>query len=698
MRTNLFKTLAVLASTSIILADDGTAAKSVMSDVMFGLCTIFAAITALFLGLYYWGERKRKKTELALSESELHALHILNGARDAIISVSEDGYVESFNPAAVMMFGCTAKEAVGKSILTFLPPPERAAGRDNHLQAGSSGRNLTGLRADGSEFPVDLVMNQVNVNTRRIFSIFVRDVSTRNNTETALETERNFSAAVLDSAGALVVVMDHEGRIVKFNRACEETTDYSYGEIKNRPVWEIFASPEEFEAMREATLDMIDGDFPSRSENIWRTRDLTPRRISWSHTALRDKLGRIEHVVSIGNDVTERRALETQLVQARKMEAIGRLAGGVAHDFNNLLTAITGYSDLILHSVKDNDPIRRDVEEIKRAGDRATALTRQLLAFSRKQVLAPQVLNLNNIITGTGRMLNRLLGEEIEVEMVLDHELKPIKADAGQLDQVLLNLALNARDAMPAGGSLTIETANITLGTNNMRTDPVIGPGSYVMLRVVDSGSGMDQETLSHIFEPFFTTKEHGKGTGLGLATVYGIVRQSNAAISVSSLPGRGSCFTIFFPLAGAAEILSGGQDELTKAMQGSETILLVEDQEEVRRMMVRALENSGYQVLEAHSGNDALDRARHREGPIHLMLSDIVMPGMNGPELARRIASERPEMRTLFMSGHALDVVEKHGVDFYVEKPVKIDALARRVREVLDAPPKKAMGMSAGK
>jgi two-component system, cell cycle sensor histidine kinase and response regulator CckA len=698
MWTNLIKLLGVLVSTGNLMADNGAAVNSVWADAMFGISAIFAAISVLCLVLFYLGDRTKKRAVAAMRQSELRALHILNGAHDPIVAVNEDGLIESFNPAAAAMFGCPAKEAVGQSILKFLPAPEQSSSKqDGHPRAGASSRDTIGVRADGSTFPVDLVMDEVCFGPDRIFSIFVHDVSARNDAETALDNERNFSAAVLDTAGALIVVMDHEGHIVKFNRACEEATDYVSGEIKGLSLWEVFASPDELDAMREQTLELIEGEFPARSENVWRTRDLTPRPISWSHTALRDSMGRLEHVVSIGIDLTERRALESQLVQARKMEAVGRLAGGVAHDFNNLLTAIAGYSDLILHSIRENDPIRRDVEEIKRAGDRATLLTQQLLALSRKQVLTPQVIDLNGIVSNTGGMLARLLGSDIKVRLLLDQELKAIKADPSQLDQVVLNLVLNARDAMPNGGTLTIETANVSLGSNTMRTDPELGPGNYVMMRVLDTGTGMNPETLSHIFEPFYTTKDPGKGTGLGLATVYGIVRQSNGAIAVTSALGRGSCFTIFFPLAGAPETVLDGKDKLAKALEGSETILLVEDENEVRTMMTRVLKRSGYRVIEASSGHEALDRSRHREGPIHLMLSDVVMPGMTGPDLAKLIIVERPEMRTLFMSGHSLDVVENHGIDFFVEKPVCMETLAKKVRETLDAPPKRAMGAATG-
>ena len=296
MRTNIVKTLAALASASMLIADNGNIVRGVLSDAMLGICTIFGAITALFWGLYYWGVRRRKTSEATLRETELDAVHILNGARDAIISVNEEGVVENFNPAAEAMFGCPAATAIGRSILDFLPAPERAAKLEAHLQTGTSGRDLTGVKEDGTVFPVDLVMHEVSSDDRLLFSIFVRDISSRKNMESALESERNFSVAVLESAGALVVVMDHEGRIVSFNRACEETTDYRFSEIKNQPPSEFFASPGERDAMRQWILDVIHGEFPSRTENTWRARDMTAHRISWSHTALRDRFGGLEHV------------------------------------------------------------------------------------------------------------------------------------------------------------------------------------------------------------------------------------------------------------------------------------------------------------------------------------------------------------------------------------------------------------------
>jgi signal transduction histidine kinase/ActR/RegA family two-component response regulator len=384
------------------------------------------------------------------------------------------------------------------------------------------------------------------------------------------------------------------------------------------------------------------------------------------------------------------RVSEEQLRQAQKMEAVGKLAGGVAHDFNNLLTAIICNSDLTLRRLGEDDPLRRNVEGIKGAGERAAALTRQLLAFSRKQVLQPKVLNLNDVVVETNKMLRRLIGEDIDLLTVLEPSLGQVKADPGQVDQVLINLCVNARDAMPKGGKLTIETSNIYVDEEYARRHLSVRPGWYVMLVVTDTGCGMDAQTQERIFEPFFTTKEVGKGTGLGLSTVYGIVKQSGGNVWVYSEEGRGTTFKIYLPRTDqAAEPLDVGnaQDE---PPAGTETVLLVEDEEMVRRMAHEILLMNGYQVLESSHGAEALDRCREHQGPIHLMLTDVVMPRMSGRELAEHAATLRPEMRVLYMSGYTDDSIVHHGVldegMAFIEKPFTPNSLAHKVRSALDA------------
>src|SRR6266516_3968683 len=399
-------------------------------------------------------------------------------------------------------------------------------------------------------------------------------------------------------------------------------------------------------------------------------------------------------------DITDLKRLEDQLRQAQKMEAVGRLAGGVAHDFNNLLTAILGSVELLLRELEPASPLRQDAAEIKKAGERAATLTRQLLAYSRRQVLQPEVLDLNRVVADMDRMLRRLIGEDVELMTRLAPQLDAVRADRGQIEQVLVNLVLNARDAMPQGGKLTIETGNVELGPGYVETHPGARAGAFALLAVSDTGSGLDTETAAHLFEPFFTTKEVGKGTGLGLATVYGIVKQSEGYITVYSEPGHGTTFKIYLPRAAAPGArpprppvppgpltLTAGPSKATA--RGSETILVVEDEEAVRSLSRRALEASGYTVLAAADGPDAVRLLERYGGPIHLVLTDVIMPGMNGRELVQRLVQRRPGLRVLYMSGYPGDAIVHRGAlepgMAFLQKPFMPEDLARKVREVLD-------------
>jgi len=382
--------------------------------------------------------------------------------------------------------------------------------------------------------------------------------------------------------------------------------------------------------------------------------------------------------------------LEQQLRQSQKMEAIGQLAGGVAHDFNNLLTAINGYSSLALQRTSPDDRVKGYLEEIRKAGERAANLTRQLLAFGRKQMLKPIVLNLNDVVSDMNKMLRRLIGEDIRFNAKFDPDLKPIRADPGQIEQVLVNLVVNSRDAMPQGGNLTIETANFDNDARFAGNHLGLAPGHYVMLAVSDSGCGMDEKTKARIFEPFFTTKEKGRGTGLGLSTVYGIVKQSGGSVCVYSEPGKGTIFKVYFPqLPEGAELPKPTLVE-TAVPRGSETILLVEDEDVVRGLVRKILEQAGYYVLDARGGEDALRLCRELNAPIHLLLTDVVMPERSGKEIAQCLAKLRPSTRVLYMSGYADDAIVHHGVldsnVEFIQKPFTPLALARKVREVLDA------------
>ncbi len=413
----------------------------------------------------------------------------------------------------------------------------------------------------------------------------------------------------------------------------------------------------------------------------------------WIHDEARltrDAGGRPVEVFGSWVDITERKGLEMQLLQAQKMEAVGQLAGGVAHDFNNVLTAIAGYAELLREDLPGEDARRGDLEEILRATDRAAALTRQLLAFSRRQVLAPRVLDLNTVVASVDNMLGRLIGADVELRTALAPELGAVRADPGQLEQVIMNLVVNARDAMPRGGKLTIETANAELDESYALEHPAVVAGPYVMLAVSDSGVGMDAATQARIFEPFFTTKEKGKGTGLGLATVYGIVKQSGGNIWLYSEPGRGTTFKIYLPRVDQPLELPTPTPAARETPRGTETVLLVEDDDAVRALARKMLAAHGYTVLAAPSGADALELAASHAGPIHLLVTDVVLPGISGRELAIRFQSVRPGLKVLYTSGYTDDAVVHHGVldagIAFLQKPFTSGALARKVRETLDS------------
>jgi signal transduction histidine kinase/ActR/RegA family two-component response regulator len=389
-------------------------------------------------------------------------------------------------------------------------------------------------------------------------------------------------------------------------------------------------------------------------------------------------------------DITDRRLLEEQLRQSQKMEAIGQLAGGIAHDFNNLLTTVLGYSNMALNRLSPHEPIREEIEEIQKAGERAANLTRQLLAFSRKQLFEPKVVDVNARIVDSTRMLGRLIGERIRLVTQLDPSLGTVRADPGQIEQVLVNLVVNARDAMPDGGTLTIRTQNADVDPVSARRHFGAPPGSYVVLSVADTGVGIDSDTQKRIFEPFFTTKDKPLGTGLGLATVYGIVRQSGGQVYVESEPGEGATFFIYLPSVDEAVSPDEGDTAPTGAAHGSETILLVEDEGPVRELTRRCLEQRGYAVLHAASAEEAIDLLSGHGGPLDLLLTDVVMPGASGPDLARRLTGERPDLQVLFVSGYPDDSPGSAGLlepgAPFLQKPFTADTLARKVRDVLDA------------
>jgi PAS domain S-box-containing protein len=424
-------------------------------------------------------------------------------------------------------------------------------------------------------------------------------------------------------------------------------------------------------------------------EKRYLRRDGTAAWVYLNCSIVQDAGGRPLYFLAYLRDITERKSLEDQLRQAQKMEAVGQLAGGIAHDFNNLLTAILGNAELLLAEMDQQDPRRIDVAEISRAAHRAATLTRQLLAFSRKQVLQPRIVSLNHVVTDLSTMLRRIIGEDIELRLELDRSLGKVLADAGQMEQVITNLAVNARDAMPQGGTLTIRTANVAaedVAANDPEAPPLLGP--LVAVSVTDTGTGMDERTQARLFEPFFTTKELGRGTGLGLATVYGIVRQSGGHIRVRTQLKQGTTFSIYLPRAEADESAEPEGNETDDLPEGTETVLVVEDEEAVRALARRVLRARGYRVLEAASAPDALALLESWDHRLDLLITDVVMPGMGGPALAERLIRDRPDLRVLYISGYAEEAIQRHGElpagGMLLEKPFTAEQLSRCVRDTL--------------
>jgi PAS domain S-box-containing protein len=504
------------------------------------------------------------------------------------------------------------------------------------------------------------------------------------------DESRRLQSAALHAAADAVVITDCAGVIEWVNPAFTQITGYTVEEAVGKNPRDLIRSGKHAAAFFAEFWATILAGRRWHGEVINRRKDGSLYSEDQSVTPILDASGAITHFVAIKRDITERLQLEAQFRQAQKMESVGHLASGIAHDFNNLLTVINGLSDLILEQIAQDDPVHADVQEIRHAGDRAATLTRQLLAFSRQQILAPQVMNINTVVAGMESLLRRLLDEDIDLVVVPAPGLGSVKADPGQIEQVVANLTVNARDAMPQGGRLTIETQNVTLDENFACQDGVaVTPGPYVALVVSDSGIGMDEATRARIFEPFFTTKGPGKGTGLGLATVYGIVKQSHGFICVDSEVGRGTTCKIYLPQVTEA----AGADQpgpTVDSTAGTETILLVEDNAGLRKLTIRLLERAGYTVLGAATGEEALSLLERQGDSAHLLLTDVVMPGMSGRQLAEQLAQTHPGIKVLYMSGYTSDNIVRRGVldaqVSFLGKPFTASRLLRKVREVLDS------------
>jgi len=516
------------------------------------------------------------------------------------------------------------------------------------------------------------------------------DISEQKRKEEMLQKSESKFRTIFERVAVGIALVSIDGQLVESNPALREMLRYGAEELRNR-VFNEFIHPE------DAVIDVdLDQELIAGKRDHYQIEKRFVRKdggVVWCQLNVSLVRGGQEErpfTICMVEDITERKRLETQFFQSQKMETIGRLAGGIAHDFNNLLTVIKGYTQLSLSHIQEGDPCRENIEEIKAAAERAAELTNQLLTFSRRQILDMKVLDLNTIVRGLEKMTGRIIGEDIEMLTVLDDHLGRVKTDPGQIEQVILNLVVNARDAMPAGGKLAIETANVVLDETYARTHIGVPPGSYVMLSVSDTGCGMSPEIKELIFEPFFTTKEEGKGTGLGLSTIYGIVKQSGGNIWVYSEPGRGTTFKIYLPRVEEETDALPVQDHTDHLPKGNETVLLVEDDPSLRALAARVLRYQGYKVLEATNGHEAMGIARESiQERIHLLLTDVVMPHMGGRELVKRMKTLQSEIRVLFISGYTDHTIIYHaglkpGTPF-LQKPFSPTALAQKVREVLD-------------
>jgi PAS domain S-box-containing protein len=641
---------------------------------------------------------ERKRAEEALKESEEKYRLLVENAAEAIF-VAQDGMLKFTNRNTTEMIGYSKEELISKPFQEFIHPDDRGLVLDRHLKR-LEGHGLP------SVYPFRIVNKSGNVKWVELNAVlitwegrpatlnFLSDITERKEAEEALqESEKKFRVLTETAASGIFI---HQGeRFIYVNPASETMSGYSREELLALNFWDL-VHPDFRELVKQRAQARQQGEpVPSRYELKIITKngeerwvDLTVGMINFEGKPA---------ILGTDFDITERkraeeemRALEEQLRQSQKMEAVGRLAGGIAHDFNNLLTIIKGYSQLSLLDLDESHHLWGNIQEIQKATQRATDLTRQLLAFSRRQILDLKILDLNSLLKDLDKMLRRIIGEDIEPVTLLAEDLGRVKIDPGQMEQVILNLAVNARDAMPSGGKLIIETANVVLDEEYAHAHVGVIPGHYVKLSVSDTGLGMPQEVKEKAFEPFFTTKEKGKGTGLGLSTVYGIVKQSGGNVWVYSEQGHGTTFKIYLPrIEGELDTLRG-TDETDSFPGGSETVLLVEDEPLVRDTANRLLKQQGYRVFEAANGEEALRVAHEHNGDkIHLLLTDVVMPQMGGKELADQLKIMRPDVKVLYTSGYTDDAIVHHGVldpgTHFLQKPFSIKTLSQKVREALD-------------
>jgi PAS domain S-box-containing protein len=637
---------------------------------------------------------ERKEAESALRHERDWAQRYLETAEVILLKLDLEGGITLVNRYACSILGWTADELLGRDwIDTCLPARIRAELRAKFQNLVGGDLSIVEnpiLTRSGEERLVEWRNTLLRDDGGRVIGTFSSgsDITERNRATDALRSTEERMRFALDAAGVGIWDMDYASGVLRWSGTIEGHYGLPPGTFGG--TFDAFIErihPDD----RESVLDTIGRavkhgtDFSVLHRSVW--PDGTVRWLSGAGRIHLGEHGEPVRGVGISLDVTERRTLEAQYQQAQKMEALGRLAGGVAHDFNNLLTVILGYCELLLAEPDPHDRRRAGILRIHKAGKSAAGLTRQLLAFSRKQIIEPTLLDLNALVTDMRAMLERLIREDVTVVLNLGPELAPVKADRGQVEQVVMNLAVNARDAMPGSGTLTIETANVELDEDYAKTDLSVKPGPYVVLTVTDTGTGMTPQVQARLFEPFFTTKAVGTGTGLGLATVHGIVTQSGGSVSVSSEVGRGTSFKVYFPRADAEAVVVEGPPPIARLHPGAQTVLVVEDEEGLREVARELLQAQGYTVLIAKNADEAL-RHFERNASIDVLLTDVVMPGASGPELTRRLVEQRPGLKVIYMSGYTEEALAQHGVlkpgIELLHKPFTSETLGRKICEVL--------------
>jgi PAS domain S-box-containing protein len=635
---------------------------------------------------------------------------LLESIPDAIVAVNREGTIVQVNSQTQTLFGYPHDELIGQPIEVLVPERYRAVHKGHRsdfasepkLRRMGAGLDLYGRRKDGTEFPVEISLSPVETDEGMLVLSAIRDITDRKRTEEELreahaELGRNAErqlwdyrermAAIVDSSQDAIIGKDLNGKIISWNKGAERNYGYTAAEAVGQPI-SIIVPDDRPNEIPDILEKIKRGEIIGFYESVRLAKDGKRLDVSLTVMPLRNNEGKIVGASAIARNITEEKRAQEQLRQAQKMEAIGRLAGGVAHDFNNILGIITSCTEL-LRSREQAPGSVQYVDTIRKAAERGASLTRQLLAFSRKQVLEPRVLDLNERVKESAKLLRPLMGDDVQIVIGMKAASAPVEADPGQLDQIIMNLAVNARDAMPRGGKLIVETSIVEFDETFAQQLPSMTPGSYVLLAVSDSGTGMDEATVSHIFEPFFTTKELGKGTGLGLATVYGIVKQSGGHIWVYSEPGRGTTFKIYLPSA-EHKIGGGTMPEMQSALPRvtGKTVLLVEDDEMMRKLTRQLLEQQGYNVMEASDGRSALDLLESDHASIDLVLTDVVMRGMSGPELVLQLSETRPNLKFVYMSGYTGELIAEHDVMksgvMLLEKPFSRSVLLTTLQRAL--------------